>query len=516
MGEVTASETRLCEAPIVLDSNGGTALYGPCGNRDQGRRLQIDEPRLRALDLHDDPHLEVLDLRCCGRQHYLHLQLDRLPRLSEIHLPRLVGGVILHLFSLELPGSLTINGNVSEIDADWQQGSLRLVQPRRCWERVQLLGHDARPADLSLIDKDGVPLTIVLGPALLQVMQHEGVLHLKGKGHVYLSDASPLQRLVVEGPSRVSIKRAYALRSLRLLGPMRFVGDQLDALEWVDAGQGVCREDSHEARPNSVLCQGYLTLRGQMPALTLADAWREVQLHAPRLERLSLGWATMLEMHHCGRLDSVNLPDGLPIDCHGTVPMPLLHVARFFIDEATLRQALTRLEAGEHSLLESVLTMLPQRAGAQSAFHGLTTLVRLAEQGFDAEALWQCRREIAAWQMIPQRRRRRIRLTDQDLARADGQWRWELPCDRSDEGVLADLRLWALCSKASSTAQAYRKILLTSRRERESFQLMVRFGSRPGTPEPIRSLMLEVLVKEYGSGEVPAWLEHHEGKRPNA
>lgn len=497
---------------LKLDSNGGTAIYGPCGNQDEGCRLVISEQHLRALDLHDDPVLEVLDLRGCGRQHHLHLQLDRLPRLREIYLPHLFGGAILHLFNLSMPPLLTIHGNVGEIDADWQQGTLRLVHPQGGWDDVRILGHDAQPADLCSSEKDAGSLTMVLGPTLLQAMQNEGALRLEKGGHVYLADASPLEHLVVDGPGRVSVRQAHILNTLRLLRASRFEGEQLDALEWVDAGLGQGRAVSFEERPDAVPSGGALTLRGQMQSLTLADAWHEVQLHAPRLEGLTLGWATSMEMHHCGRLDTVSLPDGLPIDCHGTVPTPLLHVARFFIDEATLKQALARLEQGERSLLHSVLSMLSQRAGAQSAFHSLNALVGLAEQGFNAEAIWQCRRQMAAWQMIPHRRRQRITLTEQDLARADAQWRWELPRDRLDEGMLADLRLWALCSESSTTAWAYRKTLLASRQERQGFQLMVRFGSRPDAPAPIRSLMLDVLVKAYGSGSLPSGLEHHEGK----
>lgn len=508
--EITTSASQ--PMAIALDSNGGTALHGPCGNQDSGRWLVLHEARLRALDLHDDPALEVLDLRGCGRQHHLHLQLDRLPRLREIHLPRLSGGAILHLFSLQMPASLTIHGNVREIDADWQQGTLRLTHSQRGWEGLRLLGHDALPQALSAAGASESLLTVVLDPALLDAMADDGELRLRGNGEVHLADASSLERLVVEGPTRVSIRKAVTLTSLRLIGTRRFEGVHLDGLEWVDAGMGRCRVNACDSRPDDVPSGGFLTLRGKMGALTLADAWQEVQLHAPRLESLGLGWARALVMHHCGRLERVSLPEGLPIDCHGTVPTPLLHVARFYVDEATLKQALTRLEAGEHALLESVLTMLPQRAGAASAFHGLTTLVRLAEQGFDAEAIWQCRREISAWQRISHRRRQRLAITEQDLNRADGIWHWELPRDRVDEGMRADLRLWALCHPHSAKARAYRKTLMDRCRDGQKLQLILRFGCRADAPPPLHALMLDALVKAYGSSSLPARLDQSEGK----
>lgn len=58
---------------LVLDASGGAGLFHRCGNVDGGRRLVLCEPHLRALDLHSDPLLEVLDLRGCGAGEALHL-----------------------------------------------------------------------------------------------------------------------------------------------------------------------------------------------------------------------------------------------------------------------------------------------------------------------------------------------------------------------------------------------------------------------------------------------------------
>jgi len=104
------SRTSAERDPLTLDSSGGAALFGPCGNGDQGRRLVLEAPGLRALDLHDDSLLEVLDLRGCGGQHHLHLQLDRLPQLRELHLPTLTAGAVIHLFQPALPRTLRIQG----------------------------------------------------------------------------------------------------------------------------------------------------------------------------------------------------------------------------------------------------------------------------------------------------------------------------------------------------------------------------------------------------------------------
>lgn len=494
-----------CLAPLVLDSSDGAALHGPTGNADQGRRLVLNELRLRALDLHDDPVLEVLDLRGCGRQHYLHLQLDRLPRLREIYLPRLVEGAILHLFNLDVPGSLTVHGRVREIDADWQKGTLRLAHRQRSWEGVRLLGHDAKPGDLHDAPL-ALPLNVALSAELLQAAAPDGALRLSAPGEWYLADASPLKRLVLDGPGYLRVSRAQALDNVQMLTPTYFEGEQLDALTWLGAGEARHSRSASEITQHGLAFTGSAVLRGNMSSLKLLEEWGDVQLHAPRLEHLKLSSAASLTLHQCGRLETVSLPDGLPIDCHGTVPTPLLHVARFFIDEATLKQALARLEAGELALLDSVLTMLPQRAGAASAFHGLTSLLHLAEQGLDAQALWHCRRQIAAWQMMPRRHRQRTQLTDQDLARADGAWRWDMPRDRLDEGIMADLQLWAICSPHSDDAQAYRKILLASCNEGQKFEWILRFGSRPNAPPLLRQLMLEALVMKQRSGALLGWL----------
>jgi hypothetical protein len=494
-----------CLAPLVLDSSGGAALHGPCGNRDEGRRLVLNELRLRALDLHNDPALEVLDLRGCGRQSYLHLQLDRLPCLREIYLPRLVEGAILHLFNLDVPASLTVHGRVREIDADWQNGTLRLTHRQRSWDGVRLLGHDAGPDDL-LDASLALPLNVALSAELLQAVVPDGELRLSAPGEWYLADASPLKRLVIDGPGSLRVSRAHGLDKVQMLTPAYFEGDQLDALTWLGAGEARHSHSAHEVTQHGLAFTGSAVLRGNMSSLALLEAWGDIQLYTPCLEHLTLSSATSLTLHRCGRLETVSLPDGLLIDCHGTVPTPLLHVARFFIDEATLKQALKRLEAGEHALLDSVLTMLPQRAGAASAFHGLTSLLQLAELGLDAQALWHCRCQIAAWQMMPRRRRQRTQLTDQDLARADAAWRWELPRDRLDEGIMADLQLWAICSPRSDNARAYRKTLLASCNEGQKFEWIMRFGSRPDAPGALRQLMLEALVNRQGNDSLLGWL----------
>ena len=497
--------------PVMLDSSGGAALFGPCGNRDQGRRLVLEAPGLRALDLHDDSLLEVLDLRGCGGQHHLHLQLDRLPQLRELHLPTLTAGAVIHLFQPALPRTLRIRGAVCEIDANWQQGTLRLVHPTDAWQGVQLLGHDATRADLApRIDPhpegstDGptepleraVPLNILLGAEPLPE-----ALTLTASGDWLLADAFRLKRLTLDGPQMVTLQRAHALRQLQVRGARRVRGEGLDQLAVIDAGSGQHRQASDDPCLVPPDAAPELQLQGKMTRLQIADAWSGVQLRAPKLQSLQIAWANRLSLLQCERLEAVDLPHGLEILCEGALPTPLMQVARFYVDEATLNHVLRRLEAGEHDLLPRLLQMLAQGGAPATVFHHLTTLLRLAEQGFDPVALWDCRRAIAAWQREHRRRARHGPLTEQDLRAADQHWDWTLPRDRLDEGLYADLQLWALCVAASPAARDYGRILERRLDAQTSLHHLVRLAVRPQVPAAVIDLLLRILIARQRQGQ---------------
>ncbi|NOG30592.1 hypothetical protein HLB35_00255 [Halomonas sp. TBZ9] len=493
---------------LTLDNLGGTALQGATGNDQEGRCLVLVEPNLRALDLHDDPRLEVLDLSNCGEQDVLHLQLDRLPNLREIRLPVLRSGAIIHRFTLALPRSLSVHGRVIEFDADWQTGSLRLCAEGAPWASLRVLGKEARMHDLALqhefaecprltshspIRHSG-PLTIVLSSNTLPER-----LHLSGEGQWWLADASQVTSLVIDGPPRVHVHRAVALESLTQLRTGRCEVEGADALTNVQGPTQQVRQQASQPPPYDVRhhMSKQLTLRGKMSSLTIADGWGDVHLHAPTLTYLQLGWAKHLALYHCGRLDQVALPDGLPVDCHGEVPTPLLNQARFFIDEATLKQSLRRLEAGELSLLEGVLNVLSQRYTPAAAFHSLTTLHHLAGQGMALAELWQCRRTLSAWQRQQGRKRKHPTLRDADYLRADKHWGWDLPVDRLEEGLMADLHLWALCLPQSEHAQAFRKTLLKDGQSPNQLGYFLRAATRENAPEALVTLMLDVLTALY-------------------
>lgn len=495
---------------LLLDDNGGGALVGECGNAHQGTWLIVKEMHLRALDIHDDPVLEVLDFRGCGEQAHLHLQLDRLPRLRMIYLPELSQGAVIHLFSMDVPRSLLIDGNVTELDADWQAGTLRLVSHKAAFEGVRLLGHDAHSDDLyPSAGKKSEGGALMVNPNQLSVVLNPGLLpaclRLSGEGTWMLPDASHVEQCVIDGPAKVNIEKASALETLtiRSLGAYEVAGVQ--ALATVKGAHNQLRE-TPDARTPSPLCHAarkQLTLRGNVKALTFADAWDHVQLHTPHLTTLTISWAKHVALHHCRALTTVTLPDGVPVDCYGSVPHSLLNQARFFIDESTLAQCLTRIEAGEHGLLEGVLNVLAQRHTPHGVFYTLSTLLRLAKQGIALNALWQCRRSLSGWQRLSARKRKRLSLTHQDYQRADKRWTWQLPVDRVEEGFSADLHLWALCMPHCSDARTYRKTLLKEAQKRDYLVHLLRVATMEQGSPALGELATDVLVAVYGQGEWP-------------
>lgn len=496
---------------ITLDALGGCALTGSVGNADDGKRLTLTLPNLRALDLHEDERLEVIDLRQCGEQAYLHLQLDRLTRLHTLYLPPLTGGAVVHLFSLMMPPTLRIYGAVCEVDADWQVGTFRHTAVKAPWKGVCLLGRDASDEVFAPIHQthDVAPtysttLTVVLNPAVLSAQ-----MTLCGAGEWLLTDASPIACLTVNGPPRVWLHNAKALQRLAIQSVSVVEASGLDTLANVTG----LTETNKTA----------LTLRGNMHRLALNDSWGHVQLHTPRLTLLELGQAAHLTLYHCRTLHAVSLPTGVSVDCYGSVPTPLLDQARFFMDEATLQQSLARLDAGEADLLDSVLRALSQRISPQAAFHSLNVLLALAKQGVDPAALWTCRRTLNARQRS--HKRQRPMLSEADYQRADLHWVWDLPADRLTEGLTADLTLWAHCYQSAcieegvidgvmgdskskdsrASAAGFRTTLLKETQAPDKLGDLLRAVAMDQASAVLTTLATEVLVTLYGHGEWPRW-----------
>ncbi|MDR5868154.1 hypothetical protein [Halomonas koreensis] len=493
----TAQETNR----LALEGSGGAALRGDCGNADRGTRLVLREPRLKALDLHHAPFLEELDLRACGGPQF-HLVLDDLPRLREVYLPACEQGCIVHLASPSLPMSLRVHGTVAEFDADWGAGNCRLASAHRPWKGIRLLGCDASLSDLvighRLADTEHT-LKVVLESSLLPPC-----LTLTEPGTWLLAAPMGLERLTIDGPERVVLEEAEALQRLEAKSRTTIKADGLRALETVLGAEGApaeMDEDRDEAgTSNAASMPGDLVLKGALHELDIAGDWASVQLHSRSLTRLSLERARYLALHHCRRLDRVELPQGLEIDCHGSVPSALLGQARFYVDEATVLQTLERLKAGEADLLATLLTLLPQRTSPHHVLHGLLTLEQLCDLGLDPQAIWECRRTLSAHHL--QGKRSRQAPSARALARADLNWQWEFPRDRVEEGMAADLRVWRHCQGHCEQASAYRDALLgTCGKSPESLRHLLRVGLHHETGPVLRELMFEAMTRLYGHPE---------------
>lgn len=488
---------------LTLDSSGGAALFGEAGNADDGRRLTLDDQHLRALDIHGDRQLEAIDLSGCRADVCLHLQLSELPVLRRVYLPAGGEGAVVHLFALTLPPTLEIHGAVAELDADWQAGTFSVRASQRAWPSARLLGQDALAEDLAPNAGAEDSLAVVMNPRVLP-----DELTLAGDMQWLVASAARVTRCTVAGPPRVRLDDAVSLVALTLSGAGKVEVRRAAALEHAEAEE----EQKHGIG-------GGLTLHGNTPALSLTGSWGCVRLHTPNLARLALEHADRLALHHCRYLEDVSLADDQAVDCYGSVPAPLLHRARFVIDEATLGQTLTRVEDGETDLLDGLLDAMARGETPHAVFHCLTSLRRLAEKGVDPERLWQCRRTLSANQCRSSRKRKQPGLAEAHYQHADARWHWTFPDDRQDEGLRDDLHLWALCAPHSEAARRYgvtlRKAVYAKkgRLDQDKLVQILRLATAESAPQAIAELALSVLAKLYGNDTLPGvnLAREHEG-----
>lgn len=503
---------------LTLDSSGGTALFGPCGNADDGRRLVLNDSRLRALDVHGDRQLEVIDLSGCRTDACLHLQLSELPVLRRVYLPAGGEGAVVHLFALTLPPTLEIHGAVAELDADWQAGTFSVRAQQRAWPSARLLGQDALAEDLAPNAGTEGSLAVVMNPRVLPAE-----LTLAGDMQWLVANAARVTRCTVAGPPRVRLDDAVSLEALTLSGAGKVEVRRAAALEYAEALSGepaLAKQETAEAEEEKKYSTGgRLTLHGNTPALSLTGGWGRVRLHAPNLARLALEHADRLALHYCRYLEDVSLPDDQEVDCYGSVPAPLLHRARFVIDEATLGQTLTRVEDGETDLLDGLLEAMARAETPHAVFHSLASLRRLAEKGVDPERLWQCRRTLSANQCRSSRKRKQPGLAEAHYQHADARWHWTFPDDRQDEGLRDDLHLWAICAPHSEAARRYgvtlRKAVYSKkgRLDQDKLVQILRLATAESAPQAIAELALSVLAKRYGNDTLPGvnLAREHEG-----
>ncbi|TDT44562.1 hypothetical protein DES49_0673 [Halospina denitrificans] len=443
------------------------------------RELRLGHPRLKALDLVRAPELTTLRITQKAEHAPLHLMLQATPALTRIELPECDSGAVLHLADAKRPADLHIEGAVAQVDADWQ--TTRFLMERdggtRPWQRVRVVA----PTDVEGLSP-GAGLVIVIG--------HEGdeteKLRLEEGDDWLVLGGDQLQHIQINTAGRVRIQNAPALTAITG-NAEQTVLDVSDArrLEYV-SGVGQ-----------------HITLRQQGPStrrLTIAGAWAEATLRCPQLEELHFPQAKALTLYYCERLKVVELPLGVPTECHGSVPDSLLASSRLFMDESTLSRHLEAVHAGDHSQVNVLLRVLAHRHKRGEVVSALRALRSLCEAGVDPAEVWSVRQELLARQLKRSKRKKSLGLTKGEYARATKRWDWTLPDDLAQEGLQADLAIWRSCRVHCDEARDYSSVLGNQCRSLPCLSALVTNGIR-AEAEPIdHQIMTRAL---QGMAEAP-------------
>ena len=474
------------------DGAGGAAITNPSANVRGSTRLRIANPRLRALDVHKDPYVSVLDLSACFVEGTFHLQLDCLPNLTTVILPPSQQGAIVHLFSDTTLDAFNIEGPLAEIDACWQGGSTTLRHPSAYWRSLSLLDINqvarvnggARASDHPIdTATPNDSLTVVMSNTPTNI-EH---LTCDGGGDWLITDASSLTTFSAERVNRVVIQRGRRLHTVTLGCVSEFRADGLHALSRIctTPNEPLAGAVSDQA-PN----ERKLVLSGAMDSLSIEGSHTSITLHCDWLTQLSIEQVTLIKLFNTGRIREFSAPTGVAVECDGALPEPLVGIARFYIDESTLVSIIERLEAvRDEELLDSVLRMLPFTKGHHGTFHNLITLQRLAERGFDPEKLWQCRRRLFAMHQLS-RKSSLTHIDELELQAADKTWNWKFPTDRSDEGYRADLLLWSKCFDHCQHAERYKYVLKREMQDPDALVHLARLVSNPRSDDRLHALFI--------------------------
>ena len=490
-----SSPLPLIELSPLEDGAGGAAITNPSAQARGSTRLRVVNPRLRALDVHKDPNVSILDLSGCFVEGTFHLQLDCLPNLTTVILPSSQQGAIIHLFSDTTLEALNIEGPLAEIDACWQGGSTTLRHPEAYWRSLRLL--DMKQVAQATCDAKASGNQLSAGTpddSLTVVMSHNatGVDHFtcNGGGDWLITDASCLTTFSAESVNRVVIQRGRRLQTVTLGCVNEFRADGLHALSRICTTPNVPLAGAVSAHaPNE--CK--LVLSGAMNSLSIEGSYTSITLHCDWLTQLSVEQVTLIKLFNTGRIREFSAPTGVAVECDGALPEPLVGIARFYIDEATLVSIVERLEAvRDEELLDSVLRMLPFTKGHHGTFHNLITLQRLAEKGFDPDKLWQCRRRLFAMHQLS-RKSSLTQIDELELQAADKTWNWKFPTDRNDEGYRADLLLWSKCVDHCQQAKNYKFVLKREMQDANALVHLARLVSNPRTDEHLQALFLEAV-----------------------
>ncbi len=434
------------------DGAGGAQLTGV-----PDRALRVEGPSLQALDLHDAPELERLDLRACRPG--LFLALARCPRLHRIELPEGAAGAIVHWDRHgAVAGEAELEGPIAHLDLCGPGYAFGLpggAADPRPWRGARLTGSPERLASA------GEEALIGLGPAVdaaapplrLPATARSVVLHGVGVAALEAGAASALAYLAID--------RAPALRRLAVAGRIQALSlARCERLATVQAA-GEALQLKH--------------CGATAPGVRLDGHWDHALLEATALDEASdvrlehghaRGGAASAQAVARGRLRTVG-PECRHELAPGEVPLIL---------EAA--------QAGEPEA-RAVLIDWAQAVPRRHARHALQTLYELLDTPVGAPApLWSAREALA----------KRLRSR---AARADEPWRWDLPEDLLEEALVMDFRLFARCRGQAEGPQRLEVLLRNSPRSRE-LRLLALVAADRRVPEAERALAAALLREALG------------------
>jgi len=457
---------------ITRDTVGGASIAGF-----PGTALEIDESDLFALDILDAPNLETIHFKRLKSLKRPHLVFSNLPSLSTVLLPSGHPGAIVHYNALNAPNSFVINGAVSEIDAAWENTQTRLESsPNRSqWTRVVCC-----PATQKPLEPAGNGLVIVTGdmPAehdQLTLGADNDWLILNGRGLRHVQANTSGKVMLQQVPDLRTINSSAHGLSLEIY--------DASALKRISGtGERVIVYQKHSTPQE----------------LTIADKWQHARIHSKTLKRLDFAHGKSLALHHCDRLNHVNLPLGMDVECFGALPAPLMASARFYFDESSLNTCMERFKNGESSQLAGILSILANAHEREQVVLSLQKIQELCELGVSPDLIWRTRRELAARHRENRGKSKRAKrpFNDAALSKADLYWHWKFPEDLAPQGWEADLKIWQYCHPTVEAAASYGDIIACTCCNDAALETLLRLAANLNSGDDLFCLAVQCM-KEY-------------------
>ncbi len=387
-----------------------------------------------AVDVVDNPGIEVLDLRHCSAG--VHVAIRRCPRLSRLLLPDCGDGATVHVDFGECRPRLEIRGQVADFDACWLDprhgGSLQLNTPSGRPKRGPL--RHAWIGDVDGISADA-ELVMIVDPGCT-----EDFLELPNVRELAVYDTPTLSgiRLPTQRPNAaMRLVRCPDLEYLAVTNTMRRIRVEYCPRLREVVGGGATLSVSHGSSDVETLDARGVWLRSRLAYCPTRAIFADLT------ETVSIGL--------CPNMARVRALAGSHVVFWGD-RLPVVEGGASIVLEPLTDQMLVEAIGSEHpDLHEAVIAWCERRIKPARALRALQLLAAALETGCDPERIWHARTVLGANVRGP-RRFERVHLRG---------WTWPLPGDLSDRGWAADLRIWHGCRLHVPEAAAY-EIVLTA------------------------------------------------------